>query len=144
MKLDEKRLEVTKILLEEWKHRDTSYNKHTFAYFSGILLFSVIPYIKFGSFDASSLLSGINPIIIHTVAIALSLIAWYVSHSLGHRLKLVSEKYKDTIKSIRYEFGHKKADSFFKVSIAYLQSASLFSILIILNSYFILHFVGIV
>lgn len=143
MKKDEKRLEVAKLLLDEWKHRDTSYNKHTFTYFSGLLLFSVIPYIKFGSFDATNLLSGINPFIIHSIAIVLSLIAWYVSHSLGYRLRLVSEKYKFIVKSIGKEFGHNDASPFFKTSMARFQSASLFLTLIILNIYFIIHKLGI-
>ena len=139
MRLDEKRLEIAKLFLDEWKHRDKIYNRHTFMYFSAILLISILPYISFGDFDATNLLLGIDPIIIHIVAIVLSLIAWYVSESLGYRLKLVSDKYREVVKSIKNDFSHNKPYAFFKISIVHFLSASLFLLLIALNTYFIFH-----
>lgn len=137
MKTDEQRLEIAKLLLDEWKHRDMIYNKHTFMYFSAILLLSILPYISFGDFDATNLLSGIDPTIINFSAIVLSLIAWYVSESLGYRIKLVSDKYREVVKSIKKDFSHNEPCAFFKSSIVHFLSASLFLLLVALNLYFI-------
>ena len=127
-------IEAAKLYLDEWKHRDKVYNKHTFTYFCAILVISVFPYIKFTDFSGDKLNSIFQPFIFHLVAIILSIVAMCVSFALGKRLTWISEKYDETLGYIDKKYIHKKEKSAKVVSIL---SFWLFAILIVFNLVFL-------
>lgn len=138
MNKSQERIEVAKLYLDEWKHRDNVYNRHTFTYFLAILLISVFPYIKFNSFISDKLNAIINPSLFHIVAILLSIVAMFVSVSLGKRLTNVSRKYNEILENIDKDYKHIKVYGLFNKSVASILSCCLFIIMIIFNAVFLI------
>ena len=110
-------------------------------YFSAIMLISVFPYIRFSSFNSEELISIIKPPIFHIVAILLSIVAMFVSVSLGIRLTRVSEKYGEILGYIDKKYKHINIKGVFQKSIVSILSFCLFIILIIFNTVFLFMYI---
>lgn len=133
----QEKIEAAKLYLEEWKHRDKVYNRHTFTYFFAVLLISVFPYIKFTNIISDKLNQIIKPSVFHIIAILLSIIAMFVSISLGKRLTCVSKKYNEILGYIDKEYTHIKVKGVFQKGVVSILSCCLFFIMIIFNLVFL-------
>lgn len=96
--------------LEEWKHRDNIYIKHTYTYFWSILIVSLFPNIEFIS---NNLVKIINPKVFNVLGLVLSVAFLYITLSLGKRLTKVGEKYDSLLKKLNTDYCHEKIDNNF-------------------------------
>ena len=87
-------IEIAKIYLDEWMHRDNMLVKYTFSFFTADLVVSLLPYVKF---QENNLLDILEPVVFPCAGMLLSIVSLFVVYVMGKRLSQTGLKYRKAL-----------------------------------------------